>query len=153
MAHVDALAYGTHLVYDGSGADPFRLADVDLVRRVVRSLAEQLGGVADDAALVVIDDADGASAGVALAEAAVSLHAFPGLAALCLDVFSVRRHRAETLYRPVEEAFAVGRSTSRREARARAPRTDARDRAERRLRGERAYAEARFTDLLAESRS
>jgi len=152
MTNVDVLAYGTHLVYDGTRADPSRLADRALVERVAIAIARELG---DDgmAQSVVYEDAGGASAAVALSEASVSIHAFPGLGALCLDVFSVRRHRAELLYRPAEEAFAVGRSTSRREARARSPRPDEASIMARRLRGERAYAEARFTDLSARSRS
>lgn len=150
MASVDVLAYGTHLVYDGSRADPSRLADGALVERVVRALARSLG---DDgsAASVTCDDPSGTSVAVHLAEASVTLHAFPGLGALCLDVFCVRRQRAEELYRPVEEAFAVGRSTSRRQSRARAPHPDGGDTVRRRVLGERAYAEARFTDLRARS--
>ena len=148
MRRFDVLAYGTHLVFDGTRADPTRLADRALLERVVSGLAAQLGADASNRP-VLVEEADGASAGVALAEAAVSLHAFPGLGTLCLDVFSVRRQRAEVLYRPVEEAFAVGRSTSRRAARARAPGPHDPDSLARRLRGERAYAEARFTDLRA----
>jgi hypothetical protein len=104
----DALAYGMHLVYEGSHADPSRLADAALVRRVVVQIAELLGAEAGE---------------------------------------GVQRRQAETLYRPVEEAFAVGRSTSRRAARARAPQPDDLEALERRLAGERAYAEARFAEL------
>ena len=148
MTRVDLLAYGTHLVFDGSGADPSRLADRKLLIQMVRRLAEQLGadGSVDP---VVVEDSDGISAGIALAESAVSLHAFPGLGTLCLDVFSVRRRTADVFYRPVEQAFAVGRSTSRRASRARAPGPTDPHGLARRLRGERAYAEARFTDLRA----
>ncbi len=148
MRRFDVLAYGTHLVFDGTRADPTRLADHALLQRVVSGLAAQLGAEAPSQP-VLVEEVDGASAGVTLAEAAVSLHAFPGLGTLCLDVFSVRRQRAEAFYRPVEEAFAVGRSTSRRAARARAPGPHDPDGLARRLRGERAYAEARFTDLRA----
>ncbi len=148
MTNADVLAYGTHLVFDGSRADPSRLADRALVTRVVKGLAQQLGADAS-AAPVVFEDSDGVSAGIALAESCVSLHAFPGLGTLCLDIFSVRRRKAEALYRPVEEAFAVGRSTSRRASRARAPGPHEAHGLARRLRGERAYAEARFTDLRA----
>ncbi len=148
MTRVDVLAYGTHLVYDGTRADPSRLADRALVARVVSELAKQLGSDAPERP-VTVDDVDGCSAGLALAEASVSLHAFPGLGTLCLDVFSVRRYRADAIYRPVEEAFAVGRSTSRRASRARAPGTPDPEALARRLRGERVYAEARFTDLRA----
>jgi len=148
MTSVEVLAYGTHLVFDGSRADPSRLADRALLRRVVTGLAQQLGAE-DDAEPVVVEDSDGFSVGIAMAEASVSLHTFPGLGTLCLDVFSVRRRKAEALYRPVEESFAVGRSTSRRAGRARAPRPDDPHGLARRLRGERAYAEARFTDLRA----
>lgn len=150
MASADVLAYGTHLVYDGTRADPSRLADTSLIERVVLAVARLLG---DDGSVraIVCDDESGASATVHMAEASVTLHAFPGLGTLSLAVFSVRRQRAETLYRPVEEAFAVGRSTSRRENRARAPLLDDGDAVKRRVLGERAYAEARFTDLRARS--
>jgi S-adenosylmethionine/arginine decarboxylase-like enzyme len=148
MTVMDVLAYGTHLVFDGTRADPFRLADRNLVTHVTLDLARLLGDVGTTDP-VVIEDSDGVSAGISLAEAAVSIHAFPGLGTLCLDVFSVRRPKFEAIYRPVEEAFAVGRSTSRRAARARAPRPDDPEGLARRLRGERAYAEARFTDLRA----
>ena len=148
MRRFDVLAYGTHLVYDGTRADPSRLADHALLVRVVATVAAQLDADGPSEP-VLIEEIDGFSAGVTLAEAAVSLHVFPGLGTLCLDVFSVRRQRAEALYRPVEEAFAVGRSTSRRAARARAPGPHDPDGLARRLRGERAYAEARFTDLRA----
>ena len=148
MRRFDVLAYGTHLVYDGTRADPSRLADQALLVRVVATVAAQLDADGPSEP-VLIEEIDGFSAGVTLAEAAVSLHVFPGLGTLCLDVFSVRRQRAEALYRPVEEAFAVGRSTSRRAARARAPGPHDPDGLARRLRGERAYAEARFTDLRA----
>lgn len=146
MTSVDVLAYGTHLVYDGTGADPSRLADRALVARVAASVASVL----DDAAKptrVEVEDEGGVSVAMVLTEASVVLHAYPGLGALCLDVFSVRRRRAEDLYHAVEEAFAVGRSTSRREARARAPRPGDGDGIRLRLIGERAFAEARFTDL------
>ena len=148
MRRFDVLAYGTHLVYDGTRADPSRLADQALLVRVVTTIAAHLDADRPSEP-VLIEEIDGFSAGVTLAEAAVSLHVFPGLGTLCLDVFSVRRQRAEALYRPVEEAFAVGRSTSRRAARARAPGPNDPDGLARRLRGERAYAEARFTDLRA----
>jgi S-adenosylmethionine/arginine decarboxylase-like enzyme len=148
MTRVDVLAYGTHLVYDGSRADPSRLADRGLLTQVVARLAELLG--ADGGVKpVVVEDSDGISAGIALPESSVSLHAFPGLGTLCLDVFSVRRRTADAFYRPVEQAFAVGRSTSRRASRARAPGPADSHGLARRLRGERAYAEARFTDLRA----
>lgn len=144
----DALAYGMHLVYDGTHADPSRLADGALVRRTVARIAALLGAEAREAEeVVVLEEAGGVSAAVHLAEAAVVLHAFPGLATLCLDVFSVQRRQAETLYRPVEEAFAVGRSNSRRASRARSPHPNDRAGLERRLSGERAYAEARFAEL------
>ena len=150
MVTVDVLAYGTHLVYDGSRADPSRLADRGLIERVTMALAQALGDDGSTRA-TVCEDPSGTSAVVHLAEASVALHTFPGLGALCLDVFSVRRQRADALYRPVEEAFAVGRSTSRREGRARAPLPDGGDHVRRRVLGERAYAEARFTDLRARS--
>jgi S-adenosylmethionine/arginine decarboxylase-like enzyme len=146
MPTTDALAYGTHLVFDGFHADPSRCADRALIERVVREVARVLGSEVGPE-LVVVEEVGGVSAGVALAEASVALHAFPGLGTLCLDVFSVRRRQAETLYRPVEVAFAVGRSASRRAGRARAPRPGDASTLARRLRGERAYAEARFTDL------
>ncbi len=148
MASVEVLAYGTHLVYDGTGADPSRLADRGLVTRVAALVASVL----DDASSptrVEVEDEGGVSVAMVLSEASVVVHAYPGLGALCLDVFSVRRRRAEDLYHPVEEAFAVGRSTSRREARARAPRPLDHDGIRARLIGERAFAEARFTDLRA----
>jgi S-adenosylmethionine decarboxylase len=146
MPNVDALAYGMHLVFDGVHADPSRLADYALVERVVRDVGRLLGA-ADDAVPVVVEDEGGVSAGLALSEAGVAMHAFPGFGTLCLSVFSVQRRHAETLYRPVEDAFAVGRSTSRRSNRARAPRSEASEALARRLLGERAYAEARFVDL------
>lgn len=146
MPTADALAYGMHLVYDGAHADPSRLADRALVERMVLHVAMVLGADETQRA-VVVEEPGGVSAGVALAEAAVSLHAFPGLSTLCIDVFSVQRRQAESLYLPIEEAFAIGRSTSRRANRARAPRPDDPAALERRLVGERAYAEARFTDL------
>lgn len=142
------LAYGTHLVYDGSAADPSRLADGALVARVSALVADRIGAAAD-ATRVVVEEDGGVSVAMVMTEASIVLHAFPGLGALCLDVFSVRRRRAEDLYHDVEEAFAVGRSTSRREARARAPRPFDPAGIRRRVRGERAYAEARFTDLRA----
>ncbi len=148
MASVDVLAYGTHLVYDGTGADPSRLADGALVARVAALVAATLDGAAH-ATRIVVEEDDGVSAAMVMTEASIALHAFPGLGSLCLDVFSVRRRRAEDLYHAVEEAFAVGRSTSRREVRARAPRPFDPAGIRRRLRGERAYAEARFTDLRA----
>ncbi|CAN5780046.1 hypothetical protein BH23DEI1_BH23DEI1_15700 [soil metagenome] len=148
MPTADALAYGMHLVYDGVQADPSRLADRVLVERMVLQVAALLGSDGTHHA-VMIEEAGGVSAGVALAEAAVSLHSFPGLATLCLDVFSVQRRQAESLYGPIEQAFAVGRSTSRRANRARAPRPGDRSGLVRRLSGERAYALARVTDLEA----
>jgi S-adenosylmethionine/arginine decarboxylase-like enzyme len=147
MPNADALAYGMHLVYDGGHADPSRLADGGLIARMVRRVATVLAadeGVHDP---VLVEEASGVSAGVALTESSVSIHAFPGLATLCLDVFSVQRRQAESLYLPIEGAFAIGRSTSRRANRARAPRPGDPATLARRLSGERAYAEARFTDL------
>jgi S-adenosylmethionine decarboxylase len=146
MPNVDALAYGMHLVFDGVHADPTRLADAQLVASVVRDVAAVLGA-AGDTEPTVVEEPGGVSAGLALGEASVAIHAFPGFGTLCLQVFSVQRRQAETLYRPVEEAFAVGRSTSRRSNRARAPRSDVSEALARRLLGERAYAEARFVDL------
>jgi S-adenosylmethionine/arginine decarboxylase-like enzyme len=147
MPNADALAYGMHLVYDGGHADPSRLADRALVERMVLEVAAVLGAAEALTDAVVVEEISGVSAGVALAEASVALHAFPGLAALCLDVFSVQRRQAESLYVPVEGAFAIGRSNSRRANRARAPRPGDPATLARRLSGERAYAEARFTDL------
>jgi S-adenosylmethionine/arginine decarboxylase-like enzyme len=142
-----------HLVYDGGHADPSRLADRALVARMVRHVAAVLAadeGVPD---AVVIEETSGVSAGVALTESSVTLHAFPGLSTLCLDVFSVQRRQAESLYVPIEAAFAIGRSTSRRASRSRAPRSGDAEALARRLSGERAYAEARFTDLEMIARS
>jgi hypothetical protein len=153
MPTADALAYGMHLVYDGVHADPSRLADRALVLRVAKQVATVLGGSDGAPDAVVIEEVSGVSAGVALAEAAVALHAFPGLATICLDVFSVQRRQAESFYLPVEAAFAIGRSSSRRANRARSPRPGDPATLARRLTGERAYAEARFTALAAITRS
>jgi S-adenosylmethionine/arginine decarboxylase-like enzyme len=147
MPTVDALAYGMHLVYDGVHADPSRLADRSLIERIVLDVAAILRAPDAATSVIMVEEGSGASAGVHLTEAAVTLHAFPGLGAICLDVFSVQRRQADALYRPVEEAFAIGRSSSRRANRARAPRPDQTDDLPRRLRGERAFAEARFTNL------
>lgn len=147
---IDPLGYGTHLILDGFRADASRLADGALLESVLQELCALLNeGEVAATVRVPAPAADEAGLSVALVagESQLSMHAFPALKKLSLDVFSGRSMATEAITRVFVERFRVGRYECRVHGRVRLLPKD-RAGLEHVLPGERDYARLRLRDLL-----
>lgn len=146
----ETVGFGTHIIIDGRGANPERLADTERVRQLAVRLAEQLDpGNPPHIALYQTgaDDQRGISAGAVMPESQLVLHTFPARRLVSLDAFSRRETSPWSLVEALGTSFEVGRVESYLANRARTlPRDPVR--LEPAILGDRGYVSVRLDDSL-----
>ncbi len=101
-----------HLIIDGYGGDPQKLADEQLVKDLLEQSPGEMGMVKIAPACVCryqgSEPSDwGVSGFVLIAESHISLHTFPDRGILWADVFSCKPFDAERLVHRMRKAFAL----------------------------------------------
>ena len=101
-----------HLIIDGYGGDPHRLADLEVVRAFLDSVPTEIGMVT--IALPYVCRYEGSKPGdwgisgfVLIAESHLSVHTFPERGLLWADIFSCKSFDADRLVEAVREAFSL----------------------------------------------
>ena len=111
---LELFGFGPHLMIDGHEANPERLADKELIYRVLDELPEKM-----DMTKVmppsVFDyrSEDGTDEGVAgvviIAESHIAIHTFPKRRFISVDIFSCKDFDIKTAVDYLREAFEIGR--------------------------------------------
>jgi len=101
-----------HLIIDGYGGDPRRLADLELVRALLDRVPLEIGMVKIAPPYVCRYEGSkpgdwGISGFVLIAESHLSVHTFPERGLLWADIFSCKSFDADRLVEAVREAFSL----------------------------------------------
>ena len=101
-----------HLIIDGYGGDPRRLADLELVRALLDRVPLEIGMVTIAPPYVCRYEGSkpsdwGISGFVLIAESHLSVHTFPERGLLWADIFSCKSFDADRLVEAVREAFSL----------------------------------------------
>jgi S-adenosylmethionine decarboxylase len=101
-----------HLIIDGYGGDPRRLADLELVRALLDRVPLEIGMVKIAPPYVCRYEGSkpsdwGISGFVLIAESHLSVHTFPERGLLWADIFSCKSFDADRLVDAVREAFSL----------------------------------------------
>ena len=106
--------YGPHLLLDGYGCDKERLADLNLLYRVLEELPARIGMTRIMLPYVFkysgLKPEDwGLSGFVLIAESHVSIHTFPGKSYASVDVFSCKAFDTEFAVEYLKSAFGMAK--------------------------------------------
>ncbi len=101
-----------HLIIDGYGGDPHRLADQEVVRALLDTVPQEIGMVTIAPSYVCRYEGSkpedwGISGFVLIAESHLSIHTFPERGLLWADIFSCKSFDADRLMEAVQEAFSL----------------------------------------------
>lgn len=101
-----------HLIIDGYGGDPHRLADLELARAFLDSVPTEIGMVTIAPPYVCRYEGSkpsdwGISGFMLIAESHLSVHTFPERGLLWADIFSCKSFDADRLVEAVREAFSL----------------------------------------------
>jgi len=101
-----------HLIIDGYGGDPHRLADLEVTRAFLDSVPTEIGVVTIALPYVCRYEGSkpsdwGISGFVLIAESHLSVHTFPERGLLWADIFSCKSFDADRLVEAVREAFSL----------------------------------------------
>ena len=101
-----------HLIIDGYGGDPRRLADLELVRALLDDVPLEIGMVKIAPPYVCRYEGSkpsdwGITGFVLIAESHLSVHTFPERGLLWADIFSCKSFDADRLVEAVREAFSL----------------------------------------------
>jgi len=101
-----------HLIIDGYGGDPHRLADLEVTRAFLDSVPTEIGMVTIALPYVCRYEGSkpsdwGISGFVLIAESHLSVHTFPERGLLWADIFSCKSFDADRLVEAVREAFSL----------------------------------------------
>jgi S-adenosylmethionine decarboxylase len=101
-----------HLIIDGYGGDPHRLADLELVGALLDRVPVEIGMVKIAAPYVCRYEGSkpsdwGISGFVLIAESHLSVHTFPERGLLWADIFSCKSFDADRLVEAAREAFSL----------------------------------------------
>jgi S-adenosylmethionine decarboxylase len=112
-----ALGFGPHLVFDGRGCPPTRLADLAHLYATLEGLPDRIGMTKIMPPYVFRHSQPGTPEGlsgfVLIAESHISLHTFPDTGHLHADVFSCRTFSAERVLAELKRAFVPRRAVWR----------------------------------------
>jgi len=111
---MELFGFGPHLMIDGYDADPERLADRELIRRVLDELPErmEMTKVLPPAVYEYRGDTpedQGLAGVVIIAESHIAIHTFPQRGFLSVDIFSCKDFDVKTALAYLVEAFRIGR--------------------------------------------
>jgi S-adenosylmethionine decarboxylase len=106
--------FGLHLMVDGYGCDPSKLADMDFIRRFLDEFPEDIGMTKLMNPYVVGCDgtdreACGLSGFVLIAESHVSIHTFPSDGYVSIDVFSCKPFDTRAAEIEITKRFGITR--------------------------------------------
>ncbi len=111
---MELFGFGPHLMIDGYDADPQKLADKDLIYRVLDELPEKMEmtkvlppSVYDYKGQTEEDE--GLAGVVIIAESHIAIHTFPKRRFISVDIFSCKDFEIETAVRYLTEAFGIRR--------------------------------------------
>jgi S-adenosylmethionine decarboxylase len=101
-----------HLIIDGYGGDPRRLADLELARALLDRVPLEIGMARIASPYVCRYEGPkpsdwGISGFVLIAESHLSVHTFPERGLLWADIFSCKSFDADRLVEAVREAFSL----------------------------------------------
>jgi len=101
-----------HLIIDGYGGDPHRLADLEVTRAFLDSVPTEIGMVTIALPYVCRYEGSkpsdwGISGFVLIAESHLSVHTFPERGLLWADIFSCKSFDADRLVEAVRKAFSL----------------------------------------------
>ena len=111
---MELFGFGPHLMIDGYDADPKKLADRDLIYKVLDELPEKMemtkvlppsvydykGQTEEDVGLAGV---------VIIAESHIAIHTFPKRRFVSVDIFSCKDFEVETAVRYLTEVFGIQR--------------------------------------------
>lgn len=109
-----ALGFGPHLVFDGYGCPPARLAELDRIYEFLEHLPERIG-MTKIMPPYVFRHADrdpaheGISGFVLIAESHIGIHTFPGRRFVNADVFSCEPFDVQAVLHELKVSFAPAR--------------------------------------------
>ena len=146
---LELFGFGPHLMIDGYDANPEKLADKDLIYKVLDELPEKMemtkvlppsvfeyrGQTEEDTGLTGV---------VIIAESHIAIHTFPKKRFISVDIFSCKDFDLKVALDYLVEAFEIGRYETYLVNRGKEYPKDARE-ARMILEGEREYLEARIS--------
>ncbi len=145
---MELFGFGPHLMIDGYDADPERLADRELIRRVLDELPERME-MTKVLPPAVYDyrgeqpEDEGLAGVVIIAESHIAIHTFPKRGFISIDIFSCKDFDVNTALAYLTEAFGIRRYETYLVNRGKEYPKNPED-ARMILEGERAYLEARI---------
>ena len=109
---VELFGFGPHLMVDGYDANPEKLRDAELVRRVLDELPEEMGMTKVLPPFVYSygpGGEDGVTGVVIIAESHIAIHTFPKKRFLSIDIFSCKAFDVAKALQRVAGVFEIGR--------------------------------------------
>jgi S-adenosylmethionine decarboxylase len=109
---VELFGFGPHLMIDGYDANPEKLRDAELVRRVLDELPEEMEMTKVLPPFVYSygpGGEDGVTGVVIIAESHIAIHTFPKKRFLSIDIFSCKAFDMGKALRRLAETFEIGR--------------------------------------------
>lgn len=109
---VELFGFGPHLMVDGYDANPEKLRDAELVRRVLDELPEEMEMtkvLPPSSTATALGGEDGVTGVVIIAESHIAIHTFPKKRFLSIDIFSCKAFDMAKALRRLKETFEIGR--------------------------------------------
>ncbi len=109
---MELFGFGPHLMIDGLEANPEKLRDAELVRRVLNELPEEMGMTKVLPPFVHAygpEGEEGVTGVVIIAESHIAIHTFPKKRFLSVDIFSCKAFDMAKVLRYLTEVFEIGR--------------------------------------------
>lgn len=111
---MELFGFGPHLMIDGYNANPTKLADAELVRRVLDELPVEMEMTKVLPPFVYRygckpGQAEGVTGVVIIAESHLAIHTFPEKGFISVDIFSCKPFDLGKAVRSVIERFEIGR--------------------------------------------
>ncbi|BAW02517.1 S-adenosylmethionine decarboxylase proenzyme [Thermus thermophilus] len=109
---VELFGFGPHLMVDGYEANPDRLRDAELIRRVLNELPEEMEMTKVLPPFVYSygpGGEDGVTGVVLIAESHIAIHTFPKKRFLSVDIFSCKAFDMAKALKKLAEVFEIRR--------------------------------------------
>ena len=109
---VELFGFGPHLMVDGYEANPDRLRDAELIRRVLNELPEEMEMTKVLPPFVYSygpGGEDGVTGAVIIAESHIAIHAFPKERVLSVDICACKAFAGAKALRRLAEVFEIRR--------------------------------------------
>ncbi len=106
---MELFGFGPHLMVDGYEANPEKLKDAELVRRVLSELPDEMGMTKVLPPFVYSYGEEGVTGVVIIAESHIAIHTFPKKRFLSVDIFSCKAFDHAQVLRRLAQTFEIGR--------------------------------------------